>query len=531
MVWIMHPDTQQYLTQSLDFSASAEPSDRLSLCVRIDPPFQVTTNGGQPIVSETSKPIRLEEVGTRRFLATQSDLNNTLVLGQDHTVTLRPTASATRRSTPLREDVDVVIVINNGQVTLTSPTVGQNATTMRLILSGEAKQLPPLNRFAFNADLSPGINIASSLESCSEALWGVYIEKQDVINVAERGFKSVRLPVRWHHQLLPSGNINPVYMERVVQIVDWCVEKNLYVMLNVHHYDTYLDQPTNKLPELLSIWTQISDRFRNHSQRVFFELLNEPRANNSDGNPCGASPGGEYPAASYQSKVTNDVLHLHTPQVMAVIRVSNRTRICVIGGSAYNGLEGLATFKPPPSIIGDPYLLLTIHYYEPFEFTHIGEHDDWTENTWKPGDSVTWPDWSQSGNQKTTTKLQRIVSEMAYGAFHGNRLGMPVLLGEFGTRPGFPDYSIRSLKPAPFIADPLDRAEWVRQIRIACQNNNISWFYFDLRSIFGATPQHGDGSLTGATPIEMAFGIFSTTPSGLGKDGRFSDNLTAPLFP
>ena len=52
-----------------------------------------------------------------------------------------------------------------------------------------------------------------------------------------QGFKSIRLPVTWgiHQGAAPGYTIDPAWMAKVRQVVDWALAQDLYVMLNMHH--------------------------------------------------------------------------------------------------------------------------------------------------------------------------------------------------------------------------------------------------------------------------------------------------------
>ena len=78
----------------------------------------------------------------------------------------------------------------------------------------------------------------------------------------------------------PNYTINPAWMDRVQQVVDWSLEEGLYVMINVHH-DSWMwvsKMPTDHdavLAQFNAIWTQVADRFKNHSDKLMFESINE----------------------------------------------------------------------------------------------------------------------------------------------------------------------------------------------------------------------------------------------------------------
>jgi endoglucanase len=77
-------------------------------------------------------------------------------------------------------------------------------------------------------------------------------------------------------------------MARVEQIVDWSLERQFWVVINVHHDSwqwadlsdaTNLDQKFDKLEKL---WTQIATRFKSKNERLIFESLNEPQGSTQE---------------------------------------------------------------------------------------------------------------------------------------------------------------------------------------------------------------------------------------------------------
>ena len=87
----------------------------------------------------------------------------------------------------------------------------------------------------------------------------------------------------WGHAVgeAPDYTIDPAYMARVQEVLDWCLEEGFIVMLNMHHdSDDFYDLPER--PELLNrfrrIWEQIAENFKDYpADRVLFEAINEPR--------------------------------------------------------------------------------------------------------------------------------------------------------------------------------------------------------------------------------------------------------------
>ena len=132
----------------------------------------------------------------------------------------------------------------------------------------------------------------------SETSWGNSETTEAMIKgLAERGFKTLRIPVTWHNHLVDIDyTIDPKWMKRVKQIVQWGIKYGLYVILNIHHdnfaynqeEDNYLTYGRGFYPNLRNIkesekfiynvWSQIATAFNNgFDHHLIFEGLNEPR--------------------------------------------------------------------------------------------------------------------------------------------------------------------------------------------------------------------------------------------------------------
>ncbi|MNO25285.1 Endoglucanase D precursor [compost metagenome] len=135
--------------------------------------------------------------------------------------------------------------------------------------------------------MQPGWNLGNTLDAtgADETSWGNPAVTQELIKkIAAQGYKSIRIPVTWdvHTGAAPGYAIDPAYLARVKQVVDWAVGENLYVMINLHH-DSWLwiskmeQQHDQVLARYNALWTQIANQFKNYPSKLMFESVNEPR--------------------------------------------------------------------------------------------------------------------------------------------------------------------------------------------------------------------------------------------------------------
>jgi hypothetical protein len=106
----------------------------------------------------------------------------------------------------------------------------------------EGGDLPPqpvagaADPFAQNRRLGRGINLGNALEAPTEGEWGVTLQAEYFLLIRQRGFDSVRIPVRWssHAAATPPFTIEPRFLARVEWAVDQALKNDLLVVLNVH---------------------------------------------------------------------------------------------------------------------------------------------------------------------------------------------------------------------------------------------------------------------------------------------------------
>ena len=181
-----------------------------------------------------------------------------------------------------------------------------------------------------------------------------------------------------------------------------------------------------------ALWAQIAAHYAGWSGRLYFELLNEPR---------GAMTAGAW----------NKLL----PMALAAVRRRDPDRIVIAGPARMNDIGAL----PELALPADDRLVVTIHYYAPFEFTHQGA-------PWIAG-AHQWLGTSWSDD----TGRQAVRDDLANAATWAHEHGRPLFIGEFGT------YGR---------ADMNSRQQWTKRVRLEAEFLGLSWCYWDFGTDFGA---------------------------------------------
>lgn len=247
-----------------------------------------------------------------------------------------------------------------------------------------------------------GVNLGNALEAPNEGDWGYRIEQDHLAAIADASFDGVRLPVRWDatQSADPPYRIKPQLLTRVREVVDWALERSLMVQLNAHHHPLAANNETREHPRFNALWRQVAEAFADAPESVFFEPLNEPNGDSWRGDRL----------ATFQAEVAS------------TIRESNPDRLLVFGPGNWNSLDAFQRWSPPANA-GN--IAASIHYYEPYNFTH--QNAEWLESP--PSFERAWG---------TTDDINMIIRHARAAAERGAALGLPVQLGEFGVNRAVP---------------------------------------------------------------------------------------------
>ncbi|MFA7491542.1 MAG: cellulase family glycosylhydrolase [Mariniphaga sp.] len=291
--------------------------------------------------------------------------------------------------------------------------------------------------FAINEKLGRGINYGNMFESPSETNWGNPWKPEYAGMIADLGFNHVRIPIRWEPAerslSMAPYIVYESFLNRIKQVVDSALNNGLYAIINMHHHDVLYENPDAQRTRFLAQWEQISKFFKDYPDSLLFEILNEPHGN-----------------------LTADKWNEFYPEALAIIRKTNPERIVLIGTPDYGGLGGLSNLQ----ITDDPNIILTVHYYNPFQFTHQGA-------SWVGGDSDSW-----LGTEWKDTEPERNIMRQDFAPLEAveNQYNIPVHIGEFGA------YSTADMK---------SRAKWTTFLTRSFEKLNWSWAYWEFSAGFG----------------------------------------------
>ncbi|MBO4338499.1 MAG: glycoside hydrolase family 5 protein [Clostridia bacterium] len=235
-------------------------------------------------------------------------------------------------------------------------------------------KLPETQSVQFAKGLGRGWNLGNTLEAWripepedTETCWGNPKTTDELIKlVKELGFTSVRIPVTWFQHMDEDYNIEPEWLDRVNEIVDYVLAEDMYAVINVQHDDqdwlvtSYENE--ERASEILSkIWAQLSERFADYDEKLIFDIMNEPRIVGSKNEWTGTPE-------------ERDVINRLNRTALDVIRNSggnNKNRYVMITTCCASVLEDNCNALIVPD---DEHIIVAIHYY--YSTAHRSEYPD-----------------------------------------------------------------------------------------------------------------------------------------------------------
>lgn len=218
-------------------------------------------------------------------------------------------------------------------------------------------------------------------EKVDETLWGNPKATKDLFtSLKKNGVNAVRIPVTWRDHMDSDGNIDREWMDRVQQVVDYAYSQGMYVIINVHHdgggdpkFGAWIIEESQKdyntfLKKYKNIWKQIAERFKNYSDYLIFESMNEVgfdtlyNKNKAD-------------AYNLINKINQDFV-----DIIRATGGNNAKRHLLIAGY-YTDIERTcdSLYKMPDDKAGR--CILSVHYYTPWDFCTCDRKHTWGTNS------------------------------------------------------------------------------------------------------------------------------------------------------
>ena len=266
-----------------------------------------------------------------------------------------------------------------------------------------------------------GWNVGNTMEAIGgETNWGNPLVSDSLIRLARQsGFDAIRLPVAWDQYADPkTGKISDTWLARVKQVVQYCVDNDMVVLVNIHWDGGWLqenftaDRQAAVNAKQRAYWEQIATLLRDFDGHVLFASANEP----------------DVKDAGQMAILTS----YHQTFVDAVRSTGGRNayRVLVVQGPGTDieKTNKLMTAMPTDTVPGR--LMAEVHFYTPFNFALMTKDEAWGKQAYY---------WGAAYHSRTDTAHNATAGEEAlvddlFGRMKAQFVdkGIPVLLGEFG---------------------------------------------------------------------------------------------------
>jgi len=368
--------------------------------------FSITCNATWNIVNPESSWLQLN--------TTSGSSGNTVI----HLTTLSGNGTGSTRSSTL------TISSSNGQ----ARTIKVSQTSNIYPNYNTSAKAPDATGMSSNAvqlaaKIKLGWNIGNTLEaSGGETGWGNPVITEDYVKaVKQQGFNAIRLPCAWNmgHLSNPAtAQIDPNWLNRVKEIVGYCVNNDMYVLLNIHWDGGWLENNVTQVKQdsvnakQKALWEQIATTMRDFDEHLMFASANEPNTNDATQMAV---------LSSYHQTFVNAVRSTGG---------KNSYRVLVVQGPSTDMDKTNDLMTTLPQDQAAARMMVEVHYYSPFQFCLMDGDASWGKMFyyWGAGHhSTIEPDRNATFGEESdvNTTFNKMKTKFA-------NKGIPVLLGEYG---------------------------------------------------------------------------------------------------
>ncbi|NME83092.1 glycoside hydrolase family 5 protein [Clostridium sp. SM-530-WT-3G] len=277
------------------------------------------------------------------------------------------------------------------------------------------------------------ISIGNELEASKNISRDIGIKNEYFDIVKDVGFDCVRLPISFADYVSEDYyKLDEDYMTKIDSYINYALNDDLTIIIDFHNFVEIMNNPEANKECFLVIWNQLSERYKDYPRKLIFELLNEP-----------------------QNNLEGEVWNEYLAEGIDVIRKNDKSRKIIVGPDHCNSVDRLYNLKVPR----DKNLIVTFHYYEPYDFTFQGNE---CYEGYRRKLGVKW-----NGTEEELLVIKNKF-EIAKKWSKDNKIG--IFLGEFG---------------ADKKAEGTDRKRWIGAVRKRADKDYFAWGYRELCSDFG----------------------------------------------
>ena len=330
-----------------------------------------------------------------------------------------------------------------------------------------------------------GLNIGNTMEAIGgETAWGEPEIAQGLIESAKAaGFDAVRLPCSWDQYAdQATAAISASWLDRVKQVVQYCMNADLYVLLNIHWDDGWLEnnvtvaKKDSVAAKQKAFWEQIATHLRDFDERLMFASANEPNCDTAE---------------------QMEVLYAYHQTFIDAVRSTggrNAYRVLVLQVPNADIDKAKKLWYRMPTDTASDRLMIEVHYYTPSQFCILAEDASWGRMFYywgKDYHSTTEPDRNATWGEEDTVDQEIGIVKQQFTS-----QGVPVVLGEYA--------AMKRSTPLDLDLHLASRAHWMEYVTQKARANGLLPFLWDTgelidRSNYTVKDQQGlDAALEGA---------------------------------
>ncbi len=259
--------------------------------------------------------------------------------------------------------------------------------TLPSLLSAQAAGLTGLDAKGITSQMIIGWNLGNTLDCSNTGLsvtakpekfakaWGQPAPNAEQFQaVKDGGFNTVRIPTTWYEHLVWDEDsqmylVSDTWMDYVKQTVDYAYDRDMFVILNVHHEEfinaaVFTDESYAEAEKKLTdIWTQVAETFKDYDQHLIFEGMNEPR---QTGNPSVNQWGNGTDDNGYTTNYINNLNKAFVDTIRGNGSAANSERLLMLPGYAASSDATAIRNIAIPENAGN--VALSVHAYAPYYF-------------------------------------------------------------------------------------------------------------------------------------------------------------------
>jgi len=278
------------------------------------------------------------------------------------------------------------------------------------------------NAVELAAKIKLGWNIGNTLEAIGgETAWGnPKVTKALIDKVKASGFNAVRIPCSWNQNLANAtmAQIKTEWLDRVKEVVQYCVDNDMYVIVNIHWDGGWLENNCTEASKVANnakqkaFWEQIATHLRGFDEHLLFAGANEPNVEN----------------ATQMAVLTS--YHQTFIDAVRATGGKNAYRTLIVQGPSTDIEKTNKLMLTLPIDNVASRMMAEVHYYTPYQFCLMDKDANWGKmfyywganyhSTTDAGRNATWGEEADLDKFFKSMKTQFVDK------------GIPVILGEFG---------------------------------------------------------------------------------------------------